>query len=176
MKSTENYPLTTVPCTFLCIGGVFSHVITLSYIYIYILLNIIDIFCLHIFLSSKYNTKSTHDLIQVFRTIKPNNGILATLDVENLFTNVPVNETVDIIINNIYNNPSLPPLKINPNILRKLLLTCTTEVPFHDHLGIIYVDTDGVSMGSVLGLIFSNFYLFDLENSIFNNKKNLQYI
>ena len=27
-----------------------------------------------------------------------------------------------IIINNIYYNPSLPPLKFNPNILRKLLL------------------------------------------------------
>ena len=36
---------------------------------------------------------------------------------------IPVNETIDIIINNIYNNPSLPPLKINSNILRKLLLT-----------------------------------------------------
>ena len=33
-----------------------------------------------------------------------------------LFTNVPVNETIDIIIDNIYNNLSLPPLKINPNI------------------------------------------------------------
>ena len=83
---------------------------------------------------------------------------------------------IDIIINNIYNNPSLPPLKINSNILRKLLLTCTTEVPFYDHLGNIYVQTDGVSMGSVLGPIFSNFYMSDLENRIFNStKKNLQY-
>ena len=59
-------------------------------------------------------------------------------------------------MNNIYNNPSLSPLKINSNILWKLLLTCTTEVPFYDHLGNIYVQTDGVSMGSVLGPIFSN--------------------
>ena len=43
--------------------------------------------------------------------------ILASLDVENLFTNVSNKETIDIIINNIYNNPSLPSLKINPNIL-----------------------------------------------------------
>ena len=50
-----------------------------------------------------------------------------------MFTNVPVNETMDIIINNIHNNPSLPPLKINPNILRKILITYTTEVPFPDH-------------------------------------------
>ena len=54
-----------------------------------------------------------------------------SLDIENLFTNVPVNETINIIINNIY-NPSLPPLKIDPNILKKLLLICTTEVPFYN--------------------------------------------
>ena len=84
---------------------------------------------------------------------------------------VSINETIDIIINNIYNNPYLPPLKINPNIFRKLLLTCTTEVPFYDHLGNIYVQTDGVSMGSVLGPIFSNFYMSDLENRIFNSIK-----
>ena len=94
------------------------------------------------------------------------------MDVENLFVNVPVNETVYIIINNIYNNPPLPPLKINPNILQKLFLICTTEVPFHDHLGNIYVQTDGVSMGSILGPIFSNFYMSNLENRIFNSIKN----
>ena len=118
------------------------------------------------YLPHKYNMKFTHELIQVLHTIKPNNGILASLDVENLFTNVPVNETVEIIINNIYNNASLPPLKIIPNILRKLLLTCTTEVPFHHRLGNIYVQTDGVSMSSVLGPIFCNFFMFDLENKI----------
>ena len=48
------------------------------------------------YLPRKYNIKSTHELIQVLHTIKPNNGILASLDVENLFTNVPVNETVDL--------------------------------------------------------------------------------
>ena len=126
------------------------------------------------YLPSKYNIKSTHELIQVLHTIKSNNDILASLDVEILFTNVPVNETVDII-NNIYNNPSPPPFKINPNTLRKLLLTCTTEVSFHGHLGNIYVQTDGIAMGSVLGPIFSNFYMSDLKNRIFNSLKNLQY-
>ena len=61
--------------------------------------------------------KSTHELIQILRKLKLNNGILASLDVENVFANVPVNETIDIIINNIYNNPFLPSLKINTNIL-----------------------------------------------------------
>ena len=33
----------------------------------------------------------------ILHILKPNNGILASLDIENLFTNVPVNETIDII-------------------------------------------------------------------------------
>ena len=73
------------------------------------------------YLPSKYNIKSSHKLILVLHTIKPNNGILASLDVENLYTNVPVNETVDITIDNIYYYKSLPPFKLNPNILRKIL-------------------------------------------------------
>ena len=68
-------------------------------------------------------------------------------------------------------------MQISLNIIdiTKLLLTCTTEVPFYDHLGNIYIQTDGVSMGSVLGPIFSNFYTSDVENRIFNSIKNLQY-
>ena len=56
----------------------------------------------------------------------------------------------------------LKTLKINPNILRKLLLTCTTEVPFYDHLGNICVQTDGVSMGSVLGPMLPLAYIASL--------------
>ena len=106
--------------------------------------------------------------MQIRHTLKPNIGILASLDVENLFINEPVNKTIQMTTNNIYNNPSLPPLKINPNILRKMLLTCTTKVPFYDHLGNIYTPKDGISMGSVLGPIFSNFYMSDLQNRMLN--------
>ena len=120
------------------------------------------------YLPCNHDIKSTHELMQILRILKLNNGILASLDVENLFTYVPVSETIDIIKNN---NPSLPSLKINPYILRKILLTCTTEVTFYNHLGNIYTQKDSVSMGSVLGPIFSNLYLSDLKNKIFNKIK-----
>ena len=87
---------------------------------------------------------------------------------ENLFTNVPVVETINIIINNIYHHPTLPPLKINSNTLQKILLLCTAQVPFYDPHGDIYIQQDGIAMGSVLGPIFSNFYMSALENKVFN--------
>ena len=86
---------------------------------------------------------------------------------ENLFTNAPANETIDIIIDNIRDNQFLPPLKIIPNILLKILLAYTYEVQFYNYLGNIYIQTNSVSMVSVLGPIFSNFYISDLENKIF---------
>ena len=81
-------------------------------------------------------------------------------------------ETTDIIINNIYNNPSFPFLKINPNIFCKLLLIHTSKVPFYNHNGEIYTQIDGISVGSGLGPTFSNFCMSNLENKIFSDIKN----
>ena len=44
-------------------------------------------------------------------------GDLASLDVENLFTNVPVQKTIEIIIDNVYNPPTIQP----PNIPKEIL-------------------------------------------------------
>ena len=47
----------------------------------------------------------------------PNKCITASLDVDNLSTNVPVHETIKIIIENVYNHPQIPPPAIQPKIL-----------------------------------------------------------
>ena len=94
---------------------------------------------------------------------------------ENLFTNVQVLETINIIMNNVYHHPTLPLLKINSNTLQKILLLSTTEVPFYDPHGNIFIQKDRIAMGSVLVPIFSNFYMSALENKVFNtiNKPNI---
>ena len=83
--------------------------------------------------------------------------------------------SINIFINNIYHHPTLPPLKINSNTLRKILLFCTTQVPFYNSHGNIFIHIDGIAMASVLGAIFSNFYMSALENKVFNtiNKPNI---
>ena len=43
---------------------------------------------------SRYNIKSTHESIQILHTLKPNNGILASFNIENLFTWVPISSDV----------------------------------------------------------------------------------
>ena len=97
----------------------------------------------------------------------PNKSITTSVDVENLFTNVSVYEIIKIIIENVYNHPYIPPPTIQPKILEKFLIICTTKVPFYDPSGNIYIQIDGISMGSYLGITVSVFYMSYIENKIF---------
>ena len=81
------------------------------------------------YLPAKYQLNSTDDFLQLLRATNPS-GTLASLDVESLFTNVPVMETIDIICQNVYRNPEIAPPSIHETTLRALLQSCTTECPF----------------------------------------------
>jgi hypothetical protein len=90
---------------------------------------------------------------------------MASLDVESLFTNVPVNETIDIILDYVYRNidPEKYPPNIPENYMKSLLLLCTTECPFYSPDRSVFKQIDGVSMGCVLGPTMANFYMGHLE-------------
>ena len=60
------------------------------------------------YLPAKYQINSTDDFLQIIRATNPQ-GIIASLDVESLFTNVPVLPTIEIICNAAYNHASIPP-------------------------------------------------------------------
>ena len=84
-----------------------------------------------------------------------------SLDVESLFTNVPVMETIDIICNEIYHRGTSPPPTVPEQMMRDLLTICTTQTPF-DFNNSQYLQLDGVSMGSPLGPTFADFYMSNL--------------
>ena len=111
--------------------------------------------------------KSRDEFINIIQTTAPEHAP-SSLDVESLFTNVPVRETIKIIIKNVYNHETLQPPNISPQKLEELLLLCTTSVPFRNIDGKLHIQIDGVSMGSPLGPTFANFYMADLENKVLN--------
>ena len=111
--------------------------------------------------------KSSGEFLQAIRNSHPE-GTIASLDVESLFTNVPVRETIDMIIDRVYHNDSTPDLDIPELALRTLLEICTMEAPFTDHKGQLYVQVDGVAMGSPLGVLFANFYMGTIEERVFS--------
>ena len=93
--------------------------------------------------------ESTYEFIQIARSInKPK--MLASLDVENLFTNVPVEETIEIILDKVYNHHEILPPNVPRDSLKNLLFICTTKTPFKTPKGELFIQTDGVSMGTLL--------------------------
>ena len=125
------------------------------------------------YIPKNYTVKSTYEFISLLKDVdKPSN--IASLDVESLFTNVPVHRTVDIILENVYNHPTIPPPKIPSSILKQLLVICTTRTPFQNINGDLYIQHDGVSMGSCLGPTFADFYMCNLENNVFENHSDIK--
>ena len=96
-------------------------------------------------------------------------GNIYSLDVESLFTNVPVDRTINIILDKVYNHPNIPPPPMKKSTLKELLKVCTTEVPFRDMDQNIYVQRDGVGMGSPLGVTFANFFMAEVEEQALDN-------
>ena len=99
---------------------------------------------------SQYNILSADDSIQKIKSERIPKGFqIIYFDVKNLFTNVPLHQTIEIILSKVYqknkNKTSVP-----KNILRELLYLCTKEVHsiFNDE---IYIQSEGVAMRSPLG-------------------------
>ena len=119
------------------------------------------------YIPAEYMLKSRDEFLDILQTTQPK-GPPSSLDVESLFTNVPVYETIEIIIRNVYHHKTLPPPCISREDLRELLILCTTSVPFRNVDGKLYIQKDGMSMGSPLGPTFANFYMADVENKVLN--------
>ena len=64
-------------------------------------------------------------------------------------------KTIDIILDNCYNHPTLMKPKMSKQDLK---------APFRLVDGNIYYQTEGIAMGSPLGPTFANFYMCHIEN------------
>ena len=122
------------------------------------------------YIPSKYSINSSEEFLDLIRTKKPQ-GQIASIDVENLFTNVPVDTTIQIILDEVYQKQTngLNKLALSPEILRNLLAACTKESPFRGPDGKLYAQKDGVSMGSPLGPLFASFYMAHVEETAFTD-------
>ena len=82
---------------------------------------------------------------------------MASLDVESLFTNIPLTETIGNCIDDLYNN-NLYSGSLNKVDLLNLLQLATSDLSFiFDNS--LYKQIDGVAMGSPLGPTLANAFL-----------------
>ncbi|XP_064088420.1 uncharacterized protein LOC135202899 [Macrobrachium nipponense] len=127
---------------------------------------------LTLYVPDTYSSKSSAEFLEALR-VTPSRRCIASMDVESLFTNVPVNETIQMILDKVYRDPDTPPLNIPEHALRALLDICTKMAPFSDHRGRMYTQIDRVAMGSSLGVLFPNFYTGTVEERVFQNSSKL---
>ena len=82
---------------------------------------------------------------------------MGSLDVDSLFTNIPLEETINICTNLLYNNEDIIE-GINKSEFKNLLSLATQESYFIFN-DVLYKQKDGVAMGSPLGPTMTNFFL-----------------
>ena len=108
-----------------------------------------------------HNTQDFPKMIQNQPPLQPNEEYVS-YDVESLFTNVPVKETIEYILDEIYKHDRLPKI-CTRLIMKRLLLKLTTESTFLFQSK-YYKQTDGCTMGGPLSVTFANIFLTKLEN------------
>ena len=94
--------------------------------------------------------------------------ILVSYDVTALFTNVPLSETIDILVDKAFTNDwfnQTYDLNLEKEELTQLLEVATTNQLFQFD-GQLYEQTDGVAMGSPLGPLMANVFMCHLEDKL----------
>ena len=105
--------------------------------------------------------RDTFDFVDRIKSSNVKDKRMLSLDVNSLFTNVPLIETIDYVCS------SLEELKLEiglpSSIVKELLLRCTMNVQFLAR-GNLYRQVDGVAMGSPLGPLLADIFMAKLEN------------
>ena len=85
---------------------------------------------------------------------------MCSFDVCSLFTNVPLDETIEICLAKLYALPDPPSLP--RHVLKDLLLFATKKSHFVFD-GDYYDQIDGVAMGSPLGPVLANIFMCNFK-------------
>ena len=114
---------------------------------------------------SDYTVSSCKEFTEIIKLKSiPDNYKLASFYVKSLFTNSPLDSTIDISLNRIYEKKDLT-VNIDRKDMRDLILLCTKNVHFTFNKD-ISKQTDGVAMGSPLGPVLAGIIIVELENTM----------
>ena len=111
---------------------------------------------------SNFTINNTKDLMIKIKNEKiPENYEMISFDVKSHFTSVPLEHTIDIIIKRIYEKHEIKVFMKNE--MKKLLTICKKNLHFSFNNN-IYIQIDGVAMGSPLGPVLANIFMVELES------------
>ena len=115
------------------------------------------------FTKSEYSVSHSFEFAKEISTSSSTNSVMASFDVTSLFTNIPLNETISICLELLYNNRDDPPAIKRADM--EVLLNLAAKESVFLFNGDIYKQVDGVAMGSPLGLLWPTSLWHIMRNS-----------
>ena len=106
--------------------------------------------------TNEYVVKDSFEFARVVRQYNPI-LTMASMDVESLFTNLPLEETIDICCSELFKDTNRVE-GLHKREFRQLMEFATKEMMFMFN-GCYYKQVEGVAMGSPLGPILANIFL-----------------
>ena len=118
--------------------------------------------------SNEFTVKNSYSFVEeICKLNGAKNCFMASFDVESLFTNIPLHETIEICIKCLFTNTKTV-LQFSSELFRHLLslAVCNTFFLFN---GKYYQQIDGLGMGLPLGPTFANIFMCFYEKIWLHN-------
>ena len=114
---------------------------------------------------SEYTVQSSTEFIEHIKTkTVPRGYHLIPFDIISLFTNVPLDATIDIVLKRIYDNREIN-TAISKREMKELIKISTKDVHFNFN-GTTYAQKDGAAVGSPLALVLAGIFMVELETAV----------
>ena len=116
--------------------------------------------------TNDYTIKDSFSFVNELNSVT-NVPFMSSFDVTSLFTNIPLEETIQICLNKLYSDND----KVN-NLTRKQLSKLLNIACRENHFmfnGKMYDQIDGVAMGSPLGPVLANIFMSHFEQQALSN-------
>ena len=110
--------------------------------------------------------KDSFSFSKIIRNFSLTDMFMCSFDVCSLYTNVPLEETIEICCDVLFRS-SLPKPTFPESVFKHLINFATSSVEFSFN-NIVYRQIDGVAMGSSLGPTLANIFVGFCESNLFN--------
>ena len=100
--------------------------------------------------------RDTFSFVSEITNLRTSNKFMVSFDVESLFTNIPLLESIELAVDYILSGN--PNIKLSKDSLKELFLVATAQTHFLFR-GKYYDQTDGVAMGSPLAPVLANLFM-----------------
>ena len=119
-------------------------------------------------LYSSFCIQDSFSFAELIRQFDPTSdqSFLCSFDICILFTNIPLDETVQICAETLYSVKFIPP-DFPKAVFIELMQMTTSGVEFSFN-SIMYRQNDGIAMGSPLGPVLANMFVGYSENKLFD--------